>query len=71
MTDNSTTCAQPKRRTTLPWSLTRCRCGCSRRAAHLGLADGYGMMSGCELTVRRSVRDGERAWASARNGAGK
>jgi len=35
----------------------RCRCGCKRRATHIGLADGFGMMSGCELTVRRWVRD--------------
>ena len=45
----------------MPWSLVRCRCGCDRRASHLGLADGLCMMSGCELTVRRWVRDGARA----------
>ena len=41
----------------MPWSLVRCRCGCNGRASHLGLADGACMMSGCELTVRRWVRD--------------
>jgi len=60
---DSQTYAQHKRsmKTTLPWSLVRCRCGCKRRATHIGLADGFGMMSGCELTVRRWVRDGDRA----------
>jgi len=41
--------------------LVRCRCGCDRRASHLGLADGLCMISGCELTVRRWVRYGARA----------
>ena len=45
----------------MPWSLLRCQCGCSGRASHLGLADGACMMSGCELTVRRWVRDEVRA----------
>ena len=44
----------------MPWSLARCRCGCTGRASHLGLTDGSCMMSGCELTVRRWVRDGAR-----------
>ncbi|HEY5819233.1 MAG TPA: hypothetical protein VIU14_12700 [Mesorhizobium sp.] len=47
-------------RAAMPWSRLVCRCGCDRRATHLGLADGFGMMSGCELTVRRWVRDGDR-----------
>ena len=61
--DDSPTDAQQKRsmKTTLPWSLTRCLCGCDRRATHLGLTDGFCMMSGCELTVRRWVRYGARA----------
>ena len=45
----------------MPWSLVRCHCGCDRRVSHLGLADGACMISGCELTVRRWVRDGARA----------
>jgi hypothetical protein len=35
-----------------------CCCGCNGRLTHIGLGDGAGMMSGCELTVRRWVRDG-------------
>ena len=37
---------------------SKCYCGCNGRATHNGLGDGAGMMSGCELTVRRWVRDG-------------
>jgi hypothetical protein len=36
----------------------KCYCGCNGRATHIGLGDGAGMMTGCELTVRRWVRDG-------------
>jgi hypothetical protein len=36
----------------------RCDCGCKSRATHFGLSDGLVMMSGCELRVRRWVRDG-------------
>lgn len=36
----------------------RCQCGCHERATHLGLANDVGMMSGCELTVRRWVKTG-------------
>ena len=38
---------------------SKCYCGCNGRATHMGLGDGAGMMSGCELTVRRWVRDGK------------
>jgi len=38
---------------------SRCGCGCNLAATHMGLGDGAGMMSGCELTVRRWVRDGK------------
>lgn len=38
-------------------SRTRCGCGCGKRATHVGVANGYAMMSGCELRVRRWVRD--------------
>ena len=42
---DSQTYAQHKRsmKTTLPWSLVRCCCGCKRCATHLGLADGFGI----------------------------
>ena len=39
----------------------KCYCGCGGRATHIGLGDGAGMMRGCELTVRRWVRDGAKA----------
>jgi len=72
-TTRAANAAQHRRtmKTALPWSLVRCCCGCDRRATHLGFADGYCMMSGCELTVRRWVRDGEQAWTAARAGARK
>jgi len=34
-------------------SRRRCSCGCGNRSTHTGLAGGAGMMSGCELKVRR------------------
>ena len=37
---------------------SKCYCGCNGRATHNGLGQGAGMMSGCELYVRRWVRDG-------------
>ena len=39
----------------------KCYCGCNGRATHSGLGDGACMMIGCELTVRRWVRDGATA----------
>ena len=36
----------------------KCSCGCGGRMTHIGLGDGLGMMGGCELSVRRWVRDG-------------
>ncbi len=41
-------------------SRKRCSCGCGRRATHIGLANNLGMLGGCELTIRRWVRDGSR-----------
>lgn len=43
-----------------PQSRRRCHCGCRKRASHLGLGDGVALMMGCELYVRRWVRDGIR-----------
>ncbi|WP_185751155.1 hypothetical protein [Arthrobacter sp. 31Y] len=39
-------------------SRRRCHCGCGNRATHTGLGDGIALMMGCELSVRRWVRDG-------------
>ena len=38
-------------------SRTRCHC-CGKRATHVGGAGALALMMGCELTVRRWVRDG-------------
>lgn len=42
-------------------SRRRCHCGCKKRATHLGRGDGVGLTTGCELSIRRWVRDGIRA----------
>lgn len=39
-------------------SRRRCDCGCGGRATHVGLGDGIALMGGCEMHVRRWVRDG-------------
>jgi hypothetical protein len=36
----------------------QCHCGCKRRATHRGMANGMALMSGCELTVARWVKQG-------------
>jgi len=41
-----------------PTSRRRCFCGCGKRATHLGLGDGVGLVTACELYIRRWVRDG-------------
>lgn len=38
-------------------SRRRCRCGCKRRATHLGMANGVCLVTGCELWLARWVRD--------------
>jgi len=38
-------------------SRKRCSC-CRRRATHRGMANGLALMRGCDLRVRRWVRDG-------------
>lgn len=35
-----------------------CRCGCRKRVTHLGMANGVALAFGCELSMRRWVRDG-------------
>lgn len=42
-------------------SRRRCHCGCNRRATHIGVCNGVAMTQGCELYVRRWVRDGTKA----------
>jgi hypothetical protein len=34
-----------------------CRCGCRKKRTHIGMANGVGLMGGCELWVARWVRD--------------
>lgn len=34
-----------------------CPCGCRRKVTHRGMANGVCLMSGCELFVRRWVKD--------------
>jgi hypothetical protein len=36
----------------------KCHCGCKGTATHVGGANGMGLTSGCELSIRRWVRDG-------------
>ena len=37
-----------------------CRCGCRKMVTYTGCCNGVALMSGCELTVARWVRDGYR-----------
>lgn len=34
----------------------RCLCGCGGPTTHVGMANGLGLIAGCELSVRRWVR---------------
>jgi len=43
----------------------RCDCGCGGRATHSGGANGLALMGGCELSVRRWVRDGYQPEATS------
>jgi hypothetical protein len=36
----------------------RCHCGCNTRQTHVGGNNAIALMGGCELSVRRWVRDG-------------
>lgn len=45
---------------TPPSSRKRCSC-CGRRATHVGTANGMAMMGGCDLRVRRWVKQGSIA----------
>lgn len=35
----------------------RCSCGCGNKASHAGVANGVCLTSGCELSMRRWVKD--------------
>lgn len=39
----------------------RCWCGCKTWCTHVGTANGVALVSGCELVIRRWVRDGDTA----------
>lgn len=41
-----------------PGGQPRCHCGCKSTVTHLGMANGVCLTSGCELYVRRWVRNG-------------
>lgn len=41
-----------------------CPCGCRKRSTYLGMANGVALTSGCEMYVRRWVRDGLPARSS-------
>ncbi len=41
-----------------PKSRRRCGCGCGRRATHMGMANGVGLVMACELAARRWVKTG-------------
>jgi hypothetical protein len=43
-----------------------CPCGCRKRSTHRGKANGVTLMSGCELLVRRWVKDPMSAIRSLR-----
>lgn len=42
-------------------SRRRCGCGCGRRATHRGMANGVCLTMGCELSMRRWVKEASRA----------
>ena len=44
----------------------RCTCGCGQWATHTGMANGVALMGGCELSVRRWVRNPSDAFARRR-----
>lgn len=47
-------------------SRRRCNCGCKTRATHRGDANGVTLVYGCEMYMRRWVRDGVRACTPSR-----
>jgi hypothetical protein len=45
-----------------PRSRRRCICGCRKRATHRGMANGVCLITGCELSMARWVRDPASAY---------
>ena len=41
-----------------PSARRRCHCGCKRRAAFKGMANGVCLVSACEMAIRRWVKTG-------------
>lgn len=52
-----------------PSSRRRCHCGCKRRATHMGMANGLGLTTGCELAIARWVKTGRMTPNVALSGA--
>lgn len=48
-------------------SRRRCHCGCKKRATYRGMANGVCLAIGCELYIRRWVRDGIKARSMTNN----
>ncbi|MBN9791271.1 hypothetical protein DMP17_22070 [Pseudonocardia sp. TMWB2A] len=49
----------------------RCPCGCGNNASHAGMANGVCLTSGCELSMRRWVKDARaeiRRWNEGPSG---
>lgn len=44
-----------------PRSRFRCHCGCKKVAKYMGMANGVCLTKGCEMYIRRWVRDGIKA----------
>lgn len=41
-----------------PSSRRRCHCGCKRRATHMGMANGIGLVTACQLAIARWIKTG-------------
>ncbi len=50
-----------------PQSRRRCHCGCKQRATHIGMCNGVGLTTGCELYIRRWIRDGASTRGKTQN----
>lgn len=48
-------------------SRRRCHCGCNLRATHTGMANGIGLVTGCELAITRWVKTGAMRVTKAPN----
>lgn len=44
----------------------RCNCGCKKVGKFIGMANGVGLTTGCEMYIRRWVRDGIKASSVAK-----